>query len=92
MPGRHGQPGQRGDLARHADPDRVPEADLVDAEVEQPERDLDRAGGLDPTGVRAAEGGRDVAAPPPAELGGPGQDGREGGQRFVDAHPDVGAA
>ena len=83
--GRDGQPGQRRDLARHADPDRVAEADLVDAELEQPERDLDRSGGLDAAGVRAAEGGRDVAAPPPAELAGARQDRRERRQRLVDA-------
>ena len=40
-PGRHGQPGQRRDLGRHADPDRVAEADLVDAEVEQAQGDVD---------------------------------------------------
>ena len=66
--GRDGQPGQRRDLGRHADPDRVAEADLVDAEVEQPERDLDRARRLDAPRIRTAEGGRDVAAPPPTEV------------------------
>ena len=34
------------------------------------------------TGVRAAEGGRDVATPPPAELAGARQDRRERGQRL----------
>ncbi len=43
MPAVDGQPGQRRDLARHADPDRVAEADLVDAELEQPQGDLDGA-------------------------------------------------
>ena len=33
------------DLVRHADADRVAEADLVDAEVEQPQPDLDRPAG-----------------------------------------------
>ena len=51
---------------------------------------LTAAAGCDAAGVRAAERGRDVAAPPPAELAGPRQHRREGGQRFLDRHPDVG--
>ena len=39
--GLDGEPGQRRDLARHADADRVAEADLVDAEVEQAQGDVD---------------------------------------------------
>ena len=36
------EPGQLGDLVRDADADRVAEADLVGAELEQPHGDLDR--------------------------------------------------
>ena len=42
--GLDGQPGECRDLARHADPDRVAEADLVHAEVEESERDVDGPG------------------------------------------------
>ena len=59
--GLHGQPGQGGDLARHADTDRVAEADLVDPEVEQAQGDVDGLPRIDATGVRAAERGRDIA-------------------------------
>ena len=63
-----GGAGQLVHLAGHADADGVAEADLVDAKLEQPQADLDDPAGIDATGVRAAEGRRDVAPPPPAEL------------------------
>ncbi len=61
-PGLGGQSGQRGDLARDADPDRVAEADLVDAEVLSRRRATSTRGlWLDAPGVRTPERGRDVA-------------------------------
>ena len=62
--------GHVGDLRGHADPDRVAEADLVRAELEQAPRDLHRPRRIDPAAVGAAEGRRDVAAPPPAARAG----------------------
>ncbi len=84
-----GQPAQCRDLARHADPDRVAEADLVDAQFEEAERDVDRPIRRHPAGIRTAERGRHVATAPPPEVAGARQDRRERGQRLVHRHPDV---
>ena len=47
--------------SRHADPDRVAEADLVGAELEQADARPRRPGRARRAGVRAAERGRDIA-------------------------------
>ena len=89
MPAAVGERHELGDLVRDADPDRVAEADLVDTELDEPFRDRDRGGGLDATGIRAAEGCRDVGPPPPAELGRTGEDRSERSERRIHGHPDV---
>ncbi len=89
QPGRFGQPDQFRDLVRHADPDRVAEADLVGAELAQSPGDVHDPRRLDATRVRAPERGRHVRAPPPAELAGALEDRREDVERLVDGHPDV---
>ena len=81
--------GQVVDLARHAHADRVAEADLVRAQVEQPQADVDDLGDFDRPSERTAERGRDVGALPPAELGRPREHRLEGRERLVDRHADV---
>ncbi len=88
-PGVRGPGDDRADLRRDADADRVAEADLVEPEGQEADGDVDRPLRGDGAGVRAAEGGRDVAAPPPAELAGAREDRRERHERLVDRHPDV---
>ena len=65
---------QRADHAAHVGrpghADRVADAELVDAELQQPLRDAHDGGLADLALVRAAEGGADVAAAPPAALAG----------------------
>ena len=78
-----------GDLVRDADADRVTEADLVGAELDQPARDVDGGLGRHAPRVRTAERGRDVGASPPPEVARPGKDRRESRQRRIDGHPDV---
>ncbi len=81
--------GQSRHLRGHRDPDRVPEAHLVGAQIEEAQGDLDRALGRDRADVGAAEGGRHVRAAPPAELGRAVHDRIERGQRLGDGHADV---
>ncbi len=85
--------GQRGgdpvDLAGHADADRVADADLVGAHVDQAQADVDHGRHRHAARERAAERGRNVRPFPPGELGRPGEHGLERSQRFGDRHPDV---
>ena len=56
------------DLAGNADTDRVADADLVGAEIDQAQADLDNLVDLHVSGERAAECRRHVRALPPTEL------------------------
>ena len=67
-PGRQRSAGQLVDLGWDPDADGVAETDLVDAEIEERQADVDRPSRFDAPAVRAAEGRRDVATPPPTDL------------------------
>src|SRR5450756_1944642 len=72
---------------RHAD--RIAEADLVCAEVEEPASDSDGPRRINAAGVWASERGRDVGAPPPPAPRGLLQKRPERAKRGLNRQPDV---
>ena len=66
-PGRDGLPSELTDLAGNGDADGVSETHFIGPELQQLQADLDGPAGLDAAGVGAAEGGRNVGSPPPAQ-------------------------